>query len=97
MFGYVWKLHDFPWLGVWEENHSRTHAPWNGSALTRGLEFGVSPFPESRRKMIDRARMFDTACYRWVPAHGEITAEYHAAIAQAPAIPESLAAFEALT
>src|SRR5262249_26635609 len=48
-FGYVWRPTDFPWMGIWEENASRPHAPWNGSTLTRGMEFGVSPFPESRR------------------------------------------------
>src|SRR5262245_40810441 len=29
-FGYVWKRTDFPWLGIWEENNSRTNTPWNG-------------------------------------------------------------------
>src|SRR5580765_7937338 len=28
-FGYVWRRADFPWLGIWDENHSRTAAPWN--------------------------------------------------------------------
>src|SRR5262245_44571464 len=28
-FGYVWKRTDFPWLGIWEENASRSAAPWN--------------------------------------------------------------------
>ena len=39
-FGYIWKRRDFPWLGIWQENHSRTHAPWNGATLTCGMEFG---------------------------------------------------------
>ena len=34
LFGYVWKRSDFPWLGIWEENASRAHAPWNGRTLT---------------------------------------------------------------
>ena len=32
------------------------HVPWNGQTLTCGMEFGVSPFPESRREMIERPR-----------------------------------------
>ena len=44
----LWRRADFPWMGIWEENHSRTAAPWNGRTLTRGLEFGVSPMPEKR-------------------------------------------------
>ena len=59
-FGYVWRRADFPWMGIWEENHARPGAPWNGRALTRGLEFGVSPFPETRRQMIDRGPTFGT-------------------------------------
>ena len=38
-FGYVWQREDFPWLGIWQENHSRTHAPWNGAHA--GLRYGV--------------------------------------------------------
>ena len=68
VFGYVWKRADFPWMGIWEENHSRTHAPWNGRTLTRGMEFGVSPMPESRRQMIERRELFGVPAYRWLPA-----------------------------
>src|SRR5207247_941474 len=30
-FSYIWKRSDFPWMGIWEENHSRSEAPWNGT------------------------------------------------------------------
>ena len=88
--GYVWKRPDFPWLGIWEENFSRTHSPWNGRELTRGLEFGVSPFPESRRRMVERGRMFDTPTFRWLPARATINVEYCALTRTVDAIPESL-------
>jgi hypothetical protein len=55
-FGYIWKRADFPWLGIWEENCSRQSTPWCGRTVTRGMEFGVSPFPETRREMVDRSR-----------------------------------------
>ena len=55
-------------MGIWEENFSRTHAPWNGQTLTRGMEFGVSPMAESRRQMVDRGRLFGVPAYRWLPA-----------------------------
>src|SRR4051812_1980366 len=38
-FGYLWRRADFPWLGIWEENRSRTQVPWNGETLARGMEF----------------------------------------------------------
>jgi hypothetical protein len=96
LFGYIWQRSDFPWLGIWEENHSRKHTPWNGREMTRGMEFGVSPFPETRREMIDRHALFGTPCYRWLSAKSKITVNYCAGVAEAPDIPESPEEFEAL-
>jgi hypothetical protein len=79
-FGYTWKRSDFPWMGIWEENHSRTNAPWNGRTLARAMEFGVSPMPESRREMVSRARLFGVPTYRWVPARSRIAVQYDAFI-----------------
>jgi hypothetical protein len=90
-FGYVWRVADFPWMGIWEENLSRTSPPWNGRTLTRGMEFGVSPFPESRREMIDRGRMFDTPTFRWIPAASRVSVEYWIVSRSADAVPEMLA------
>jgi hypothetical protein len=82
-------------MGIWEENHSRTNPPWNGRTVTRGMEFGASPFPETRREMVERGTLFDTPCYRWLPAKRSLSAEYYAAALQVPAIPETLVQFEA--
>jgi hypothetical protein len=90
LFGYTWKQSDFPWLGIWEENHSRTHAPWNGNTLARGMEFGVSPMPESRRTMIDRGRLFGVPAYRWLPAKSRLEVSYCAVLEPANTIPETL-------
>ena len=89
-FGYVWKQSDFPWMGIWEENCSRVSAPWNGGTLTRGMEFGVSPIPETRRQMIDRGRLFDAPTYRWLPAKGLIAVEYRAVTARSDTVPETI-------
>jgi hypothetical protein len=90
-FGYVWRRADFPWLGIWEENASRPQPPWNGQTLTRGMEFGVSPFPETRREMIERRRLFDTPTFRWIPAAGRVSVEYWILASTAGAVPETLA------
>ncbi len=74
--GYVWRRDDFPWLGIWEENASREQAPWRGRTLTRGMEFGVSPMPETRREAVDRGTLFGERCYRWIPARGSVSVEY---------------------
>jgi hypothetical protein len=83
---YVWKQSDFPWLGIWEENHCRTAPPWNGVTVTRGMEFGVSPFPESRRAMIDRGGLFGVRGYRWAPAKSQVRVEYAAILAPAESV-----------
>jgi len=90
LFGYVWKQADFPWLGIWEENLSRTQPPWNGQTLTLGMEFGVSPMPETRRQMIERGSLFGARGYRWIPARTKVTVDYCAFIMSAEAIPESV-------
>ena len=89
-FGYIWNSTDFPWLGIWEENCSRPASPWNGITLTRGMEFGVSPFPESRRAMIDRARLLDTPTYKWLPARAKLDIEYWITCNISDDIPEAL-------
>jgi len=87
-FGYQWKQSDFPWLGIWEENRSRPQSPWNGRAVTRGMEFGVSPFPETRRQMIDRGSMFGVPTYRWIPAHATVAVDYVIVARAATSIPD---------
>jgi hypothetical protein len=82
-FGYVWHRADFPWMGIWEENRSRTNTPWNGVTEARGLEFGVSPMPETRRETIGRNRLFDVPTYRRLPARGRLQVEYWAVLQSA--------------
>jgi hypothetical protein len=89
-FGYVWKQTAFPWMGIWEENRSRPQSPWNLETVTRGMEFGVSPFPETRRQMIDRGSLFDVPTYRWIPAQGAVVVEYWIVALAVPAVPERL-------
>jgi hypothetical protein len=79
-FGYRWKRADFPWLGIWEENCYRKHAPWNGQTIARGMEFGVSPQPETRAAMISRGSLFGVPTYKWVPAHSTVSIPYEAFI-----------------
>ncbi len=88
-FGYIWKRRDFPWMGIWEENRSRQQEPWNGCCITRGMEFGVSPFPESRREMVDRRRLFDVPTYRWLPSRSRQHAEYWIFSQPSASVPET--------
>jgi hypothetical protein len=78
MFGYSWDRADFPWISLWEENRSRTFPPWNGNAVTRGVEFGVSPFAEGRRAMVERGSLLGVPAYRWLAARESATVHYTA-------------------
>jgi len=89
-FGYVWKRADFPWMGIWEENCSRRWSPWNSRTITRGMEFGVSPFPESRVDMIERGKLLGERTFRWLPALGKLQVEYWVVTQYAAEVPEAL-------
>ena len=88
---YVWKASDFPWMGIWEENHSRTNTPWNGRTMTRGMEFGVSPIPETRDAMVQRGTLFGVPTFRRIASGESVAVEYYAVAQRTQAIPESLA------
>jgi hypothetical protein len=90
LFGYEWRRADFPWIGIWEENHSRAAAPWQRRTLARGIEFGASPFPESRRGMVERGRTLGMPGWRWLPARARIAVEYTAFARVSEGIPEEL-------
>lgn len=89
-FGYVWRSADFPWMGIWEENRSRMAPPWKGETLARGMEFGVSPFPEIRRAMVNRGRLFDVPTFRWLSARGVLETTYCILLQSAETIPQAL-------
>ena len=76
--GYSWRRADYPWICLWEENRGREIAPWNGRTTTWGVEFGVSPFAEGRRAMVERGSLFGAPAYRWLPAHAEAVVHYTA-------------------
>ncbi|MDE1176394.1 MAG: hypothetical protein PW789_07265 [Edaphobacter sp.] len=90
LIGYVWRREDFPWLARWEENHLRSWAPWNGEGFALGLEFGVSPFVENRREIVQRATMFDTPTFRWLGARATYSAHYCAFVRAADALPSAV-------
>ncbi len=74
--GYEWNLQDFPWLAIWEENHGRTHAPWNGRTMTWGIEFGASPYPEYRFRRATRGLMWGAPTAVWLPARSKRRIRY---------------------
>ena len=63
---------DFPWLCLWTEHRSRTHAPWAGKQRARGMELSTKPFPEGEPPA-ERATTFlgRSAAFFLPPGSGE--------------------------
>lgn len=68
---YLFPRSDFPWVGNWEERHSRVFAPWNGKAFCRGIEFSTTPFAQPKRDTVSNGPLFGEETYRWLPAKSE--------------------------
>ncbi len=75
---YTWDAKDFPWLGIWEENEGRTPPPWLNRTITWGIEFGASPFPETRSQRAARGHLWGHPTAIWLPALGKRTISYAA-------------------
>jgi|HubBroStandDraft_6_1064221.scaffolds.fasta_scaffold42892_3 hypothetical protein len=73
---YLFRRADFPWVGSWVERFHQSHAPWNGKAFCRGLEFSTTPFAIPRRETVEQNRMFGESVYRWLPAKSETKVRY---------------------
>jgi hypothetical protein len=85
MIGYVWPSKDWPWIANWEENRFRDGKPWLSKGIARGIEFGTTPFPWSRKDAVKKGTLHDTPVYRWIDARGKQTITYAAFLTPVPA------------
>lgn len=81
---YVFRREDFPWVTVWEENHTISAVPWKRRTCARGLEFSTTPFPMDRREAFGVGKLCGESTLTWVPALGRKTVRYSAFLAQLP-------------
>jgi hypothetical protein len=81
LIGYVFRRADFPWVMIWEENQARRQPPWNGRCQSRGLEFGSSPFPVTRREALRAGPLFGASSFAVVPAKATRSVSYLAFLA----------------
>jgi hypothetical protein len=84
LVGYCFLRQDFPWVAIWEENDSREHNPWRAKTQARGLEFGSTPLPMTRREAFAVAPRFGTPTFSTVAAGGRRTADYVAFLSSLP-------------
>jgi hypothetical protein len=91
VIGYCFRREDFPWIALWEENGARRYSPWRGREKTRGLEFGTSPLPLTRRENFMQGPMFGTPTLRHIPAGSTRTVNYVLFLARVPEGSRSIA------
>ena len=84
LVGYIWPRKEWPWLGIWEENLFRSAKPWQEREVTRGLEFGTTAFPDSRRAAIEMGHLNGVQTYRWISAREKQTIGYGLFLASIP-------------
>jgi hypothetical protein len=68
LIGYVFRTAESPWIGDFQENLRIQNKPWDGKVVTRGIEFGTTPFAEGLKRSIDRGSMFGVPTFRWLGA-----------------------------
>jgi len=85
LMGYCFHRQDFPWMAIWEENKTRTDAPWGGKTQARGLEFGTTPFPVGRREAFAMGPLFGAPRFCVVPALRQKSVSYVAFLSEVPA------------
>jgi hypothetical protein len=82
--GYIWPLREFPWLGMWEENLARAAKPWNNRTVTRGLEFGVSPFAHGKAPMLKLKSLHGTPVLEGIAAGASLRKTFWLFLAPVP-------------
>jgi hypothetical protein len=66
LIGYLFRTDESPWVGDFQENRRLKNKPWDGKAVTRGIEFGTTPFAEGLRRSVERGSLFGARTYRWI-------------------------------
>jgi hypothetical protein len=54
------------------------------------MEFGVSPFPETRRAMVEHGHALGVPAFKWLPARESLDVEYWITSQIAERVPEGI-------
>lgn len=82
--GYLFRVDDFPWLAIWEENQARRDRPWNGHVQARGMEFGTTPLPLGNEAVDARGPLFGRPTSRRIRANETVRAPWLLFVAAIP-------------
>jgi hypothetical protein len=92
--GYCFDRARFPWIALWEENHARRYAPWDGNARVRGIEFGTSPMPLGIEQARETQTLFDTAVLTRIGPRASLATTYDLFVTHMPKDWKSIAGLE---
>jgi hypothetical protein len=84
LIGYVFRTAESPWIGDFQENLRMTTKPWDGKTVTRGIEFGTTPFAEGLRQSVIRGTMLGVPTFRWIAGKERLKTSYAIFIADIP-------------
>ena len=82
--GYLFRIEDFPWLTIWEENRARQVAPWSGQVQARGMEFGTTPLPLGNEAVDARGPLFGKPTSRRIGGEETLLAPWLLFAAEVP-------------
>ena len=69
LFGYVFRLEDYPWLMSWMNYTGDNRA-------ARGMEFSTQPFDVSHQETVAMNPLFGTPTFRWLPAKSKMQTRF---------------------
>ena len=84
LIGYLFRTAESPWIGDFQENQRHQFTPWDGKVITRGIEFGTTPFPEGIRKSVQRGSFLGVPTFRWIGGREKLMAKYVLFLATIP-------------
>jgi hypothetical protein len=84
LIGYLFRTVDSPWIGDFQENLRMQTKPWDGKTITRGIEFGTTPFAEGLRRSVERGSMFGVPTYRWIGGRERLKSVFAVFLAEIP-------------
>jgi hypothetical protein len=84
LIGYVFRTSESPWIGDFQENQRIQTKPWDGKVVTRGIEFGTTPFAEGLKRSVERGSLFGVPSFRWMRARERAKTSFLLFVAEIP-------------
>jgi hypothetical protein len=77
LFGYLWKLSDYPWLNIWRNVQ-------DGKPAARGIEFGTTGLHQPFGGLLAKGTIFDRPLYEYIDAGQTVVKSYTAFLSRIP-------------